>query len=95
MGTATKPGSPPALPRHLSLDERERLTVTGVSEIVHFDDAAVVMRQDMELLVVRGEDLALRLLEPGAGKVEVRGRIGALSYEQGASKGGFLRRLFG
>ncbi len=95
MATTTKPGALPALPRLLTMEERERLTVTGVNEIVHFDETAVVMRQDRDLLVVRGEDLALRQLEPGAGRVEVRGRIGALSYEQASGKGGFLRRLFG
>ncbi len=95
MASGTKPGAAPALPRRLTLEERERLTVTGVGEIVHFDETAVAMRQGEDLLVVRGEGLALRKLEPGEGKVEVRGRLISLAYEQAQGKGGFLRRLIG
>ena len=95
MATTKAPAGPPALPRQLTMDERDRLTVTGVNEIVHFDGAAVVMRQDRDLLVVRGEELTLRQLEPVAGKVEVRGRLSGLSYEQAPGRGGFLRRLLG
>jgi sporulation protein YabP len=95
MASGTKPGAAPALPRRLTLEERERLTVTGVGEVVHFDETAVAMRQGEDLLVVRGEGLALRKLEPGEGKVEVRGRLISLAYEQAQGKGGFLRRLIG
>lgn len=95
MASGTKPGAAPALPRRLTLEERERLTVTGVGEVVHFDETAVAMRQGEDLLVVRGEGLALRKLEPGEGKVEVRGRLVSLAYEQAQGKGGFLRRLIG
>lgn len=95
MATQTKTGGQTALPRHLSMEERERLTVTGVEEIVHFETSAVAMRQGEELLVVRGEGLSLRQLEPGAGRVEVRGRIASLAYEQGPRRGGFLHRLLG
>ena len=95
MASGTKPGAAPALPRRLTREERERLTVTGVGEVVHFDETAVAMRQGEDLLVVRGEGLALRKLEPGEGKVEVRGRLISLAYEQAQGKGGFLRRLIG
>ena len=95
MASGTKPGAAPALPRRLTMEERERLTVTGVGEVVHFDETAVAMRQGEDLLVVRGEGLALRKLEPGEGKVEVRGRLVSLAYEQAQGKGGFLRRLIG
>lgn len=95
MAATGKTGAVPTLPRRMTMEERERLTVTGVGEIVHFDENTVAMRQGEDLLVVRGEGLALRKLEPGEGKVEVRGRLSAMSYEQAQGKGGFLRRLIG
>ena len=80
---------------HLALDGRQALRVTGVKEVLRFDPDTVVLRTGDSLLVVRGGGLALRRLSPDEGKVEVRGRVDALSYEQDAVRGGFLRRLFG
>ena len=93
MPTETKPS--PALEERLNLDGRRVLRVTGVKEILRFDESAVVLRTGDRLLVVRGEGLALRQLAPEEGRVEVRGRVDGLSYEQGGTHKGLLRRLFG
>ena len=93
MPTETKPS--PALEERLTLDGRRVLRVTGVKEILRFDETAVVLRTGDRLLVVRGEGLALRQLAPEEGRVEVRGRVDSLSYEQGGTHKGLLRRLFG
>lgn len=84
-----------AADEHLVLDGRQALRVTGVKEVLRFDPDTVVLRTGDSLLVVRGGGLALRRLSPDEGRVEVRGRVDALSYEQDAARGSFLRRLFG
>ena len=75
------------------LEGRRLLRVTGVREVLRFDETAVVLRTADRLLVVRGEALALRSLTPEEGRVEVRGRIEALGYQQGAAQR--RRRLLG
>jgi sporulation protein YabP len=80
---------------HLSLDGREALRVTGVKEVLRFDPDTVVLRTGDRLLVVRGGGLALRRLSPDDGRVEIRGRVDALSFEQGGTQKSLLRRLFG
>lgn len=85
----------PALPQKLTLEQRERLTVTGVSEILRFDETTVVMRLEREVLTVRGQTLSLRQLAPDSGRVEVRGIVDQVSFEQATGKGGFFSRLFG
>lgn len=85
----------PGAEERLCLEGRRLLRVTGVKEVLRFDESAVVLRTGDRLLVVRGQGLALRQLTPEAGRVELRGLVEALSYEQGGRPGGLLRRLFG
>lgn len=79
----------------VTLEGRRVLRATGVKEILRFDDTVVVLRTADRLLVIRGEALALSRLSPEDGRVEVRGQVEGLSYEQGGQEKGLLRRLFG
>ncbi|MFR8334118.1 MAG: YabP/YqfC family sporulation protein [Oscillospiraceae bacterium] len=47
-------------PHKLSLDERKKLTVSGVAEVVSFEENAVVLRTSRGTLLVRGQDLHLK-----------------------------------
>ena len=84
-----------ALPHKLTLNERRELSMTGVTEVVNFDDTTVVLRTQLGLLVVNGQALQLKTLSPEGGQVAVEGNISALHYEQARTGGGWLRRLLG
>ena len=47
----------------LRLTERKSLSVTGVTEVVRFDEDAVVLQTDMGTLTVQGEQLQLKELD--------------------------------
>lgn len=83
------------LPHKLTLNERKALTMTGVTEIVSFDDGAVILRTGLGTLVVQGRELQLKTLSLDGGQVEVNGNIAALIYEESRTDRGFMRRLFG
>ena len=83
------------LPHTLTLDERRRLTMTGVTEVVSFDDVSVVLKTGPGTLVVTGSQLQLKQLAPEGGSVAVEGRITALTYEEPRPAGGWLSRLLG
>jgi sporulation protein YabP len=82
------------LPHKLTLNERRQLTMTGVSEVISFDESAVVMRTDLGTLTVHGKDLQLKTLSLEGGQVAVDGTVSALIYEE-PRQGGWARRLFG
>ena len=71
---------PMQLPHKLTLDERSKLTMTGVTEVVTFDDTLVVLHTTLGDLEIQGQDLKLRSLSPEGGQVMVDGRISALTY---------------
>ena len=80
------------LPHKLQLNERKSLTMTGVTEVVSFDETAVVLQTSLGLLIVQGQQLQLKNLSLDGGQVAVEGNISALSYEE-PRQGGW-RRLF-
>lgn len=84
-----------ALPHKLTLNERDKLTMTGVHEVVSFDDGTVVLRTSLGTLTVQGRELKLKNMSQDGGQVAIDGRIAALSYEEPKVAGGFWRRLFG
>ena len=81
------------LPHKLTLDERKSLTMTGVTEVVSFDDASVVLHTALGTLLVQGRELQLKQLALDGGSVAVEGHISVLSYEEPRQSGGWLSRL--
>ena len=80
------------LPHKLQLNERKSLIMTGVTEVVSFDETAVVLQTSLGLLIVQGQQLSLKNLSLDGGQVAVEGSISALAYEEPRQSG--WRRLF-
>jgi len=83
------------LPHKLTLNERKQLTMTGVTEVVSFEETSVVLRTSLGTLMVHGRELQLKTLSLEGGQVAVDGHISALVYEEPRQGGGWLGRLFG
>ena len=81
------------LPHKLTLNERKNLTMTGVTEVVSFDDTAVVLRTALGTLEIQGQQLQLKTLSIDGGQVAVDGHISSLYYEEPRSTGSFWRRF--
>lgn len=84
-----------ALPHKLTLQQRNSLTMTGVTEVVSFDENAVIVHTDLGTLTVQGQQLQLKTLSVEGGQVAVEGNISSLQYQEPRQKGGWARRLFG
>ncbi len=84
-----------ALPHKLTLNERSSLVMTGVTEVVSFDETAVVLHTSLGTLVIQGSGLQLKNLSLDGGQVAVDGTISSLIYEELRKGGGWMHRLFG
>ncbi len=82
------------LPHKLQLSDRQQLTMTGVTEVVSFEDSTVVLQTSLGTLIVQGRDLQLKTLSLEGGQVAVDGTVTALIYEEPRT-GGWRSRLFG
>ncbi len=86
-----------AAPHRVTLDGRDRLTVSGVEDVDRFDENEIVMNTAEGTLIVSGESLHIDKLSLDGGELHVDGRVDALSYEDAGSPrgGGLLTRLLG
>ena len=79
-------------PHKLTLNQRKNLTMTGVTEVVRFEDTAVVLHTTLGTLVIQGQELKLKTLSLEGGQVAVEGEISVFSTKnsvRAASGSGF------
>lgn len=81
------------MPHKLQLSERQKLTMTGVTEVVSFDENAVVLQTSLGTLLIQGQGLQLKTLSLEGGQVAVDGTVTSLTYEE-PRQDGLFRRLF-
>ena len=94
MASEEKKAGAPTPPHSLRLEERARLFVSGVEEVVSFHDEEVAVRTVKGLLLVRGSGLRVDKLEKTAGELTVSGLVTDLGYEETGPAGGLFARLF-
>lgn len=83
-----------SLPHGISLQDRKKLSVSGVSDVANFDENQIIIVTQQGTLFVRGGDLHVDQLNLDAGELRISGRIDFMEYDDGGAAGGFLRRLF-
>ena len=81
--------------QNIILENRKRLTVSGVEEVDGFDESSVQLRTALGELTVRGEGLHVEQLSVETGELIVTGEIAELAYAETAEPRGFFSRLFG
>ena len=86
----------PETAHHLILEDRERLSVSGVEEVESFDENTIVMHTNRGTLVIRGENLHIEKLSLDGGDLTVEGDVDSLTYEDSRDRqsGGLFARLF-
>ena len=81
------------------LENRRAASLTGVREVVSFDENQVVVDTDMGLLTIKGKELHVSRLTVEKGELEVDGQVDSLAYSSNEAyrKAGqsILTRLFG
>ena len=93
--TTMKEDTTLALGHRLALENRNKLSVSGVTDMGSFDETAAVMETAMGTLIIRGENLHVEKLNLDAGEVTLSGQVSSLVYEENAkTQGSFLQRLF-
>ena len=66
--------------QNLILENREKLTVTGVEDVLSFDDQIVIINTQLGLLTIKGDDLRINKLNLDSSEVVIEGEIFNLGY---------------
>lgn len=81
-------------PHAITLNDRKKLSITGVEDVDCFNEQIVVLKTPLGTLTVTGAGLNLNQLNVEDGRVSVEGEVDALEYTGGKKKGGWAGRLF-
>lgn len=78
--------------QNLVLENREKLSISGVIDVLSFDDQVVIVETELGLLTVKGENLRINKLSIDTSEVVVEGEINNLAYSERETdkKGGSL-----
>lgn len=80
----------------ITVTQRSRIEITGVTEVIGFDAENIVLETDMGRLTVQGEALSVCDLCVEEGKIIATGNITAMGYAKSKKgKGGLISGLFG
>ena len=88
-------GKTAARPHHVIMEDRCKLSVTGVEDVISFDEAEIITRTGQGNLIIRGSGLHIGKLTLDSGEVSIDGTVRELCYEEPVVAGGFWSRLFG
>ena len=80
------------------LYNREKGNLTGILDVISFDENTIVLDTDMGLLTIKGKDLHVSRLTLEKGEIDIEGQADSLVYSSSESfeKTGqsLLSRLF-
>lgn len=83
--------------QNLVLENRGKLSVSGVNDVLSFDDQVVIVDTELGLLTVKGENIRINKLSLDTSEVIIEGEISSLSYSQSKQEknnGTLLSKIF-
>ena len=72
--------------QNLILENRSKLSISGVLDVLSFDDQVVILETELGLLTVKGENIRINKLSIDTSEVIVEGDISNLSYSDKSSE---------
>ena len=83
--------------QNIVLENREKLSISGVLDVLSFDDQIVIVETELGLLTIKGENLKINKLSIDTEEVIVEGEINNLGYSDHSKKeqeGGLFSKIF-
>ena len=83
--------------QNLILENRGKLSISGVLDVLSFDDQVVILETELGLLTVKGENIRINKLSLDIAEVIIEGEILSLAYSQNKqekSTGTILSKIF-
>ncbi len=81
-------------PHSIIMDNRKKLSLTGVDDVLGFNEDSVSVITSLGNLIVSGSDLHISKLDLDTGEVEIDGCVDSLRYTDNKSSKSFMQRLF-
>lgn len=84
--------------QNLILENRGKLSISGVLDVLSFDDQIVIVETELGLLTIKGNNLRINKLSIDTSEVIVEGDITSLVYSESKgtdkTKGSLISKIF-
>lgn len=84
-------------PHNVLIEGREKLNITGVKDVISFDENTIILNTEMGGLVLKGTGLHINKLNVEDGNLNIEGYIQACNYtdkSEAKKNGGFFSNMF-
>lgn len=85
------------MPHNIVLENKQKMSVTGVEDVDTFDEGKIVLYIKDDTLIIEGEDLHIQKLDVASGELTIEGEIYGITYTGGdkssRSSKGFFKKL--
>lgn len=83
------------VPQNIIIENRMKISISGVSDVENFDENTVVLYTNRGLLSVHGTGLSVEKLNLETGELAIEGEFSGLEYSRDTQiSGGFWSKLF-
>ncbi len=82
--------------QNIILENREKLSVSGVLDILTFDEEEITLETHLGMLTVKGSDLKVEKLSLDTGEIVAKGNFDQLSYQRDSApkRESFFKSIF-
>lgn len=82
----------------MAVNNRKNGSLTGIIDVIAFDEGEVILETDMGILAVKGQGIHVKRLDLEKGEVDLEGRMDSFFYSDqkspAAKNESFFGRLF-
>lgn len=82
--------------QNIILENREKLSVSGVKDILTFDEEEIILDTTLGILEIHGSDLKVEKLSTDTGEILAKGKIDEMLYakEKNVKTGNVFKNMF-
>lgn len=85
--------------QNIILENREKLNISGVKDVLSFDDKMVIVETELGLLTIKGDNIRINKLSLDSLDISIDGTINSLNYSNssdsvGKKNSGILNKIF-
>lgn len=81
--------------QNVIIEGRKKLSISGVRDVISFDDETILLDTTLGKMTVKGEELHVTNFNTETGDLIAMGSVHAVVYmSDGKSGGGFISRIF-
>ena len=82
------------LEHKITIQNRKDMSVSGVAQVVSYDEYRIVLRTDYGTLIIQGRDLIAGEISSATNTLKLTGRIESIHYKASRDKSeGLLQRM--